>query len=144
MSRTSFDGPLASGNKQAGSPGGSNVGLVELAQSVLLNQNGANNVSATMNLPPNSQILDALIDTLVAFDSTTAVLTLGMTPGASDYVSGINVKVLARGVAAYTSPQLLAMSNIGANTAVVATVTVTGTATVGQARVTLRYVQTGN
>jgi hypothetical protein len=142
MSQTHFSGPLASGDKQPGTPGGSNVGLAVLAQAQMLNANAALPVSAVFLLPPNSQIVDILVDTLVAFNGTAAPLTVG-TPGAPPaYITTIDAKVVGRAAPVFSAGQLLSMANIGANTQVVVTVTPTGANTLGSVRTTLLYVQT--
>lgn len=142
MSQTQFDGPLASGNKAPGTPGGDNIGLAILAQSKVINAAAAQAVSATFKLPAGSQILEINPDVLTAFDGTTAPLTVGRTPGGSEYMAGGNAKLLGRMNPSQTGPQLAAAADIGANETVVATVTPTGANTVGQVRVTLAYVQT--
>ena len=111
MSRTHFDGPLASGDKQAGTPGGANVGLAVLAQQVTLQRDATLVQTATINLPAGSQILDIIPDVVVAYDSaTSAGLTVG-TPGAPPaYVAGVNAKTIGRAAPVFTGGQLLAMN----------------------------------
>lgn len=143
---TAFDGPLFSGNKRyADAAGPANAGLAILSQSLVINQNGANNVSATFALPPRSQILGFDLDTITAWNSaTSATLTVGTAAGGSQYVTGVDVKTNTspRAAQTFTTAQLGAMENIGNNTSVVATVTVVGATSAGKSRVTVRYVQT--
>jgi len=143
MSQTHFDGPLASGPKQPGTPGGSNVGLAVLSQAQMINANAALAVTANFLLPPNSQIVDIIPDTLVAWNGTTAPLSAGIAPGGPTYITALDAKVVGRGAPVYTAAALLKMANIGADTTVSVTVTPTGANTVGSTRVTVLYVQTG-
>ena len=97
----------------------------------------------TVYLPFGSQIVDVIVDELVAFNSaTSATLSVGTTSGGTEYVSGVNVKTTGRKSNSYSAAQLAAMDNIGSNGTVVATVTSVGQPTAGQVRVTYLYVQT--
>lgn len=141
---TTFTGPIMSGTKKdADANGPANLGLCVLSQTLVLTQNGANDVSGTFVLPPDSQILDFLIDTTVAWNSGTSdTLSIGETAGGTDYVSAVSVASAGREAPTYSATQLGNMANIGAHTSVVATVTPSGTAaTTGTTRVTIRYVQ---
>lgn len=144
MARTTFSGPLASGDKEAGVSGGSNVGLVVLSQTATITQNSTNAVSATFNVPANSQILRVIPDVTTAFNSaSSAVLSVGTTAGGTQYTGSIDVKTAAgRIVPTYTGAQVAAMADVGTNTSVVATVTPTGATSAGAVRVTIEYVQT--
>lgn len=143
---TAFDGPLISGNKRfADAAGPANAGYAILSQSAVLNQNGTNNVTQTFVLPPRSQILGFDLDTTTAWNSgTSASLTVGTAAGGAQYVTGVDVKANTspRAAQTFTTAQLAAMANIGTNTSVVATVTVSGATSAGSSRVTVRYVQT--
>ena len=143
MATTQLNGPLLLGDQQPGDPNGSNLGYTVLSQTAVINQNSTNAVSASFNLPANSQILDIVPDVITAFDSvTSATLTVGTAAAGTQYAGAVNAKTAGRAVPAYTGAQLGAMANIGTNTAVVATVTPVGATTVGQVQVTIRYVQT--
>lgn len=143
MARTDFTGPLASGDRPAGSVGGSNVGFVVLSQTAVINQNGTNAVSATFRLPPNSQIVDILPDVLTAFNSaTSAILSVGTAAAGTQYLASVDARSAGRAARSYTAAQLTAMADTTTNTSVVATVTPTGATSAGQVRVTLLYVQT--
>lgn len=143
---TAFAGPLISGPRRyADTSGPANVGLAILSQTAVLAQNSTNNVSATFTLPPNSQIVDFLVDTTTAWNSAvSAGLTIGTAALGTQYVSSIDVKANTspRAALAPTTAQLAAMANIGSNTSVVATVAVSGATSAGSTRVTIRYVQT--
>lgn len=144
---TTITGPLISGPKfmaDGGTP--VNTGVAQLFQSATITQNGTNAVSATMTLPPNSTIIDIIMDNTTVWNSaTSAVLTVGTVAAGTTYVTSVNVKAAAgRTVvagASPTGPQLLAMQNIGTNTSVVATVTPVGATSAGTTTVTLEYVQ---
>lgn len=145
MSRTSFSGPIASGTKEAGAPGGSpNIGLVELTQTGAIAQNGVGTVDLTFYLPANAQITSIVPDVTTAFDSaTSATLTAGTASAGTQYAGAVNAKTAGRAVPAYTAAQLAAMANIGSNTTLVVSVTTVGATTAGAVRVTVHYVQTG-
>lgn len=145
MARTTWSGPLASGDKEAGISGGPNIGLVVLSQTALLDKNSTTAVSNTFYLPANAQIVDIIVDVLTAFNSaTSAVLTVGTAAAGTQYASGVDVKTAAGRIRpTFTAAQLAALDNIGGTTSVVATITPTGATSAGQVRVTLVYVQTG-
>lgn len=143
MSQTTFSGPLITGDRPAGYPGGSNLGYVVLSQTVLINRDATLVQSASINLPYNSQILNITADVLTQYDSaTSATLTVGTTAGGTTYASGVNVKTGVRVTPTFTAAQLAAMASTGTTGPVVATITSVGQPTVGQVRVTYLYVQT--
>lgn len=143
MAQTTWSGPLASGDRNAGESGGPNIGLAYLAQTAVINFNNTLVQNATFNVPTNSQIVDFYVDVLTVFDSaTSATLSAGLTSGGTQYLSAINVKTAARRPNAFSAAQLAAMDDVGTNRTVVATVTSVGQPTAGQVRVTLLYVQT--
>lgn len=142
MARTHFSGPLTSGDKQAGQSGGPNWGYAVLSQTATITQNSTNAVSATFNLPPNSQLIDIIPDVTTAFNSaTSATLTVGSAAGGSQYVGSVDAKTAGRAVPTISAAQASAMASIGTNTAVVATVTPVGATSAGAVRVTLVYAQ---
>lgn len=143
MSQTTFSGPLASGDINAGKAGGPNLGFVVLSQTVLINFDATLVQNATVNLPFGSQILNVVVDVLTAYNSaTSATLTVGTASAGTTYVSGVNAKTAARTTPTFTAAQLTSMANIGSTGPVVATVTSVGQPTAGQVRVTYLYVQT--
>ena len=143
MAQTTFSGPLASGDKDAGVSGGSNIGLAVLSQTMLINFDATLVQSGTINLPVNSQIVTILCDVLTAYNSaTSATLTVGTAAAGTQYASGVNAKTAGRTTPTFTAAQLAAMDDIGSTTPVVATVTSVGQPTAGQVRVTVNYVQT--
>jgi hypothetical protein len=143
MSQTTWTGPLASGDKNAGVSGGPNIGLAVLSQTVLINFDATLVQNGTVYLPNDSQITDILVDVLTLYNSaTSATLSVGTSSGATTYASGVNVKTGVRVLPTFTAVQLAAMDDIDTNGTVVATVTSVGGPTAGQVRVTYRYVQT--
>lgn len=101
-------------------------------------------VERTIQLPPNAQITGFEVDLLTAWDAAGAVtLTIGITSGGTEYVSGVNMKSTAgRLTPTYTGTQLANMSNIGTNITLYATITTaSGTNTAGAAIIVCNYIQ---
>jgi hypothetical protein len=143
MSQTTWSGPLASGDINAGRVGGPNIGLAVLSQTVLVNFNATLVQNASVFLPANSQLVDVFTDVLTPYNSaTSATLSVGTVSGGTQYVTSVNAKTGGRNTTSHTAAQATAMQNIGNNTTVVATVTSVGQPTAGQVRVTYLYVQT--
>ena len=145
MSQTTFSGPLISGDRPAGYPGGPNLGTAVLTQTMLINRDATLVQNASINLPYNSQIINIVCDVLTQYDSaTSATLTIGTTSGGTTYASGVNAKTAARTTPTFTAAQLASMASTGTTGPVVATVTSVGQPTVGQVRVTVNYTQTAS
>jgi hypothetical protein len=143
MAQTTWSGPLASGDKNAGVSGGPNIGLAVLSQTVLINFDTTLVQNATVYLPYDSQIVDIIVDVLTAYNSaTSATLSVGTSTGATTYASGVNGKTAGRVRPTFSAAQLAAMDGIGSTGAATATVTSVGQPTAGQVRVTYLYVQT--
>jgi hypothetical protein len=143
MSQTTWSGPLASGDRNAGESGGPNIGLVALSQTAVINFDATLVQNATFNIPAESQIVDFYVDVLTAYDSaTSATLSAGTASGGTQYLSGISVKTAGRRSNGFSAAQLAAMDDVDTNRTVVATVTSVGQPTAGQVRVTMLYVQT--
>jgi len=142
MAQTTWSGPLASGDKNAGVAGGPNLGLVQLVQTGAITFGDTLVQSVTFNLPVGSQIVDIIVDALTGYDSgTSATLSAGTAPGGTQYVSGVNVKTTGRKSNGYSAAQLSAMSAIGTNATLAVTVTSVGQPTAGSVFVTVEYVQ---
>ena len=143
MAQTTFSGPLASGDINAGKTGGPNLGFAVLSQTVLINFDATLVQNATTYLPYGSQIVQVIVDVLTQYNSaTSATVSVGTSTGATTYASGVNAKTSVRVLPTQTAAQLAAMDDIGTNGTVVATVTSVGQPTAGQVRVTYLYVQT--
>ena len=150
MASTHFSGPVISGDLQQGETNGPNQGFVRLSQVTDLTQNSTTAVSSTLYIPAGSIIESVVVDVLTAFDSaTSATLSVGLTAGGTQYVSGVNVKAATGRIAiTYTAAQLAAMSGqsvlgVAAPTTapVVVTITPVGATTAGYVHVTLNYIQ---
>ena len=137
-------GPLSTGTIQIGAT--ADMGLAVLSQTATLVHNTTNAVSATFNVPSNSQILEFLIDVTTVWNSATSdTLSIGTAAAGTQYAGSVDVKAAAgRLTPTYTGAQLLAMSNVTTNTTVVVTVTPVGSATTGNTVVTMVYVQNLN
>lgn len=143
MSQTTWSGPLASGDRNAGESGGPNIGLAALSQNVVIDFDDTLVQNATFNIPAGSQIVDFYVDVVTAFDSaTSATLSAGTASGGTQYLSGVSVKTAGRRANGYSAAQLDAMHDVGTNREVVVTVTSVGQPTAGKVRVTAAYVQT--
>jgi hypothetical protein len=142
MSQTTWSGPLASGDINAGEVGGPNIGLAVLSQTVLIDFDTTLVQTGTINVPYGSQLVEIVVDVLTQYNSaTSATVAVGTASGGTQYVSGVNAKTGVRVYPTFTAAQLAAMDDVGTNGAVVATVTSVGQPTAGQVRVTYTYVQ---
>lgn len=87
-------------------------------------------VSGSIVIPANSQIVDFLVDTLVApvgGTATTAPITIGTAAAGTQYLSSTNCYTAGRTALSFTAAQLTSMSNVSTNTSVFATVDPNGT-----------------
>lgn len=142
MSLTAFSGPIGTFTQQSDGVNHSDLGLVELAQSVTLGQNSTTAVTAIVYLPQNASITDFLIDDLTVWDSvTSATLTIGTAAAGTQYAGAVNTKTAGRQAPSYSSAQVTAMANITTHVAVYVTITPVGATTAGSTRVTVRYIQ---
>jgi len=149
MGTTTFSGPVRSGTLKTGETNGPNLGFAVLEQETSITQNSTTAVSSTLYIPVGAKLIDILVDTLTAFNSaTTAVLSVGITAGGTEYASGVDVKTAGRVRPTFTAAQLAAMSNVTvlgvaapSPAPVVVTVTPTGATSAGYVRVTLVYAQ---
>ena len=117
-------------------------GDVLMSQSLTITQNSTTAVSASFTLPASAQITDFIVDVLTAYDSvTSATLTVGTAAAGTQYITTVNAKTAGRAAPTLSAAQLLAMSSIGTNTSVVATVTPVGATSAGLVRVTVKYAQ---
>lgn len=147
-SGSAFAGPIVSGPRSGATVSGvgPNQGLAILTQQVTLVQNGATAVSATVNVPKHSVMIDILVDITVAFDSATSdTLSVGTAAAGTTYASGVDVKAATGRIRpTFTAAQLAAMLDTGTTETVVATVTPVGAASNGTVTVTYIYAQTIN
>jgi hypothetical protein len=143
MAQTNWTGPLASGDRPAGFPGGSNVGFVVLSQSTVINVDNTLVQNATLRVPRGTQIIDFKIDCRTVFNAgTSAVLSAGTTSGGTQYLSGINMATVGRKALGLTAAQMDALQNVLNDRDVVFTITSTGTQpSTGVAYIEMQYVQ---
>jgi hypothetical protein len=104
--------------------------------------------SVTEVLPAGSQIINIFIDTMVdevvgGGSATAIAATVGTSAGGTQYVSSTDVFAGGRFAPSFTTAQLAAMADIGANINVVFTVDPNGTisTTQGVYRMTVTYAQ---
>lgn len=151
MSRTTFSGPVKSGTIKYNQY--KNTGTTVLRQIQVVTFNTTLTSTVTNYLPAGCNLLNIVVDVLVAFDSaTSATLTVGKTAAGTEYASGVNAKTLARTTPTFTAAQLLAMQSttldVSALTtgesscsAIVTTVTSVGQPAAGSVVVTIQYTQ---
>jgi hypothetical protein len=100
-------------------------------------------VSGSISIPANSQIIEFYADmlTVPSFGTATKVdLTIGTAAAGTQYLSATDVTLVGRTALTFTAAQLTAMSNVGNNTSVVATIDPNGTvASQGLFQVTVVY-----
>lgn len=147
MSRSTFSGPLRAGNiKDAPF---ATVGTAALVQHVEILLTGAGPVNTTLYLPAGSNIEDIRFDVLETSDATTAVASVGVTAGGTEYASGVNVKTAGRVSPTFTGAQLTAMNStpvagtVGSDgySVVVVQVVLGSAATAGRIEFMIRYTQ---
>ena len=121
-------------------------GYVVLSQTISLTSNSGAAVSGSISIPAGSQIIGFNIDTLTApvagaGTATTAPVTIGTAAAGTQYLSATDCFAAGRAALTFTAAQLTAMSNVGTNTSVFATVDPNGTilTTQGVFQVTVTY-----
>lgn len=140
MGASTFSGPLKTGTIREGAD--ANLGYAVLSQSQVLDFDTTLVQDKTFKLPPNSQIIEIISDTLTQFNSaTSATLSVGTASGGTQYAASVNAKTAGRQWPTHTGAQLAAMDDIGTDTDVVATVTSVGQPTAGSLRITILYAQ---
>jgi hypothetical protein len=152
MSRTTFSGPVKSGTIKYNAYKNTGTTVLKQIQAVVFNTTLTSTV--TNYLPSGCQLLNVVVDVLIAFDSaTSATLSVGKTAGGTEYASGVNTKAATgRITPTFTAAQLLAMQSTTLDvssavtgdascSAIVTTVTSVGQPTAGSVVVTLIYAQ---
>ena len=145
MSFATFSGPLRSGTQRYGA--GRNTGLVMLNQSydtgdltgtVVSNVDGARFV-----LPQGSQIVNILVDQVVAATAGTMTISVGTTSGGAELMAAVATTAGGRFTGTATAATQLAwQTSTTADTTVYVRVAVgTATLTAGRAIVTIVYAQ---
>lgn len=143
LSHTYFGSTLTAGSALTEATNG---GYVVLSQTISLTSNSGAAVSGSISIPAGSQIIGFEIDTLTAPDvgagtATTAPVTIGTAAAGTQYLSATDCFAAGRAALTFTAAQLTAMSNVGNNTSVFATVDPNGTilTTQGVWQVTVTY-----
>ena len=155
MSRTTFTGPVKAGNIRYNQY--KNVGSAVLAQviQVPVNTAGLTATSTPIYLPYQSQIVNIVITTSVAYDSaTSAFLTIGKTAAGTEYGGGASLSVKTAGLIALpvtaaqatnwlSTPMDVTSLTTGSVPAAViyAQVVSVGQPTVGNVVITVQYIQ---
>lgn len=144
LSHTYFASTLVAGSGLTEATDG---GFAVLSQTISLTSVAAGTpVSGSISIPAGAQILNFQVDTLIApvaggGTATTAPITIGTAAAGIQYLSATDAFAAGRAVLTFTAAQLTAMSNVGTNTSVFATVDPNGTVstTQGVFQVTVVY-----
>lgn len=145
MSFTTFSGPLRSGTVKEGA--GRNTGLTVLTQSYdsgsLAGVTTGNYDVAAMILPAGSQIINIVIDQVVAATTGTTTVSVGTTSGGAELSAAVATTAGGRFTGTTTAATQLAWQTSTAADTVVYIRDVVGTATLGAGRfiVTVNYAQ---
>ena len=151
MAQTNFSGPITAGNirNTTGTTIGTNianVGQVVMTQTHLIDLSGGALAADVTNIviPANSQIIDVVIDSVVAASAATN-LSVGDVAGGATSI--INVFALGTGVGRkYPTTEAggaLAWSDVG-TTDIRITVTASAATNAGSTRITFLYSQNNN
>lgn len=148
MSFATFSGPLRSGTVKDGSiADGRNTGLVVLSQSFdsgdLTGLVVGNQDTLRFNLPKGSQIVDIVIDQIVAATAGTTTISVGTASGGAQLMASVATTAGGRFRGTATAATQLAwQTSTAADTAVWVRVAVaTATLTAGRYVLTVQYVQ---
>lgn len=141
LSHTYFGSTLVAGSALTEATNG---GYAVLSQTISLTTvAGGTAVSGSISIPSGSQIINFYVDTLTApvgDTATTAPITIGTAAAGTQYLSATDCYAAGRAALTFTAAQLTAMSNVGTNTSVFATVDPNGTVTTqGVFQITVEY-----
>ena len=145
MAFTTFQGPLRAGTVKEGAS--RNTGLVVLAQSYdsgdLTGATVGNTDVQAFNLPQGAQIVDIVIDQVVAAATGTTTISVGTASGGAQLMAGVATTAGGRFRGTLNAATQLAwQTSTTADTAVwIRNVVGTGTLTAGRFIVTVMYVQ---
>ena len=145
MSFTTYSGPIRSGPVKEGA--GRNTGLVVLTQSYdsgdLTGTTTGNYDVAAMILPAGSQIINIVIDQVVAATTGTTTVSVGNASGGAQLSAAVATTAGGRFTGTTTAATQLAWQTSTAADTVVYVRNVVGTATLGSGRfiVTVNYAQ---
>ena len=149
MATTTFSGPVKAGTIKdtTGTTVGTdvaNIGYTLMAQSAVIDIIGTSVNTTVAVLPPNSQVVNCILNITTANDDTNAAtVTVGVTGNTNAFLTSTTAKSI--GLTQSTAIEAVG-TDVGANgTAVVAYFTATdGDGTNGAATVTILYVQDNN
>jgi hypothetical protein len=149
MGTTTFSGPIKAGDiyNTTGTTVGTNVknvGYVLMAQSAIIDIIGASANTAVAVIPANSQIVDCILNVVVANnDSNAATVTVGITGNTNDFFPSPSVKsvALTNSSALEVNATDVGSTDIQVNAYFTAT---DGNGSTGNATVTVVYLQANN
>lgn len=143
LNHTYWDSTLTAGSYTTE---GYDGGYAVLMQTISLTSDSGAAVSGSILIPAGAQIISFEVDTLTApvagaGTATTAPITIGTAAAGTQYLSATDCFAAGRTALTFTAAQLTAMSNVGTNTSVFATVDPNGTilTTQGVWQVTVVY-----
>lgn len=145
MSFVTFSGPLRAGTVKEGA--GRNTGLVQLVQSLdtgdLTGKVIGNYDTAAFKLPAGSQVVDIMVDQVVAAATGTTTVSVGTTSGGAELMAAVDSSAGGRFRGTPTAATQLAWqtSNSADTTVYVRYAVGTGTLSAGRFVVTVEYVQ---
>ena len=145
MTFATFSGPVRVGTVREGA--GRNTGVLELAQSLdtgdLTGKTTGNYDAAAFVLPAGSQVLDIVVDQVVAAGTGTTTVSVGTTSGGAELMAAVDSSAGGRFRGTATAATQLAWqtSNSADTTVYVRYAVGTGTLTAGRFVVTVRYIQ---
>ena len=133
-----FQGAVKSGDNASETATG--VGTALFSQTALVNFDTDLVQEAVFTLPVNAQIVDIVVDVLIAYNSaTSATITAGSASAGTQYGGAIDGKTAGRVSPTFSAAQLAAMNDIGTSTSLYVTATSVGQPTAGQFRATVIY-----
>lgn len=147
MSSVTFSGPIRAGTVREGTlAAGMNIGLTTLSQSYDTgNLTGAvvGNVDTRIGtLPANAQIVDIVVDQVVASATGTTTVSVGATSGGAELMAAVVTTAGGRFRGTATAATQLAWQTASTDTPLyLRNATGTGTLTAGRFVVTVLYVQ---
>lgn len=145
MSFVTFSGPLRAGTVKEGA--GRNTGLVQLVQSLdtgdLTGKATGNYDTAAFILPAGAQIVDIMVDQVVAAATGTTTVSVGTASGGAQLMAAVDTSAGGRFRGTPTAATQLAwQTSTAADTTVYVRYAVgTGTLTAGRFVITVEYVQ---
>lgn len=145
MSFVTFSGPIRAGTVKEGA--GRNTGLVQLVQSLdtgdLTGKVIGNYDTAAFVLPAGAQIIDIVVDQVVAAATGTTTVSVGTASGGAQLMAAVDTSAGGRFRGTATAATQLAwQTSTSADTTVYVRYAVgTGTLTAGRFVITVEYVQ---